>query len=231
MMLFFLCVVIMFLIILLVIRYSSIKISIINLEIDTDNKDIIGDYQIEVGIYFFKKIRIMKFTVNEKKVRRLQNSKFIKRISNINFGRVTKRLEKRLHDKMMLDYKNFNILNFVKVLSKEIKPEILKFKLNLKIGAQDIIVTTYAIPIISTLISFVLKLTVKDVKLKNKKRNYYYKIEPIYNKNIINLRLDCIINVKIVHIINIIYILLIKKRRSDKYERAPYRRSYGYSHE
>lgn len=231
MMLFFLCVLIIFLVILLVIRYSSIRISIINLEIDTDNKDIISDYQVEVDIYFLKKIRIMKFTVNEKKVKKLQNSKFIKRISNINFGRVTKRLEKRLQDKVMLDYKNFNILNFVKVLSKEIKPEILKFKLNLKIGVEDIMVTTYAIPIISTLISFILRLTVKDVELKNKRRDYYYKIEPIYNKNIINLRLNCIINVKIVHIINIIYIFLIKKRRSDKYERASYRRSYGYSHE
>lgn len=231
MMLFFLCVLIIFLVILLVIRYSSIRISIINLEIDTDNKDIISDYQVEVDIYFFKKIRIMKFTVNEKKVKKLQNSKFIKRISNINFGRVTKRLEKRLQDKVMLDYKNFNILNFVKVLSKEIKPEILKFKLNLKIGVEDIMVTTYAIPIISTLISFILRLTVKDVDLKNKRKDYYYKIEPIYNKNIINLRLNCIINVKIVHIINIIYIFLIKKRRSDKYERASYRRSYGYSHE
>lgn len=231
MMLFFLCVLIIFLVILLVIRYSSIRISIINLEIDTDNKDIISDYQVEVDIYFFKKIRIMKFTVNEKKVKKLQNSKFIKRISNINFGIVTKRLEKRLQDKVMLNYKNFNILNFVKVLSKEIKPEILKFKLNLKIGVEDIMVTTYAIPIISTLISFILRLTVKDVELKNKRRDYYYKIEPIYNKNIINLRLNCIINVKIVHIINIIYIFLIKKRRSDKYERASYRRSYGYSHE
>lgn len=231
MMLFFLCVLIIFLVILLVIRYSSIRISIINLEIDTDNKDIISDYQIEVGIYFLKKIRIMKFTVNEKKVKRLQNSKFVKRISNINFGRVTKRLEKRLKDKVMLNYKNFNILKFVKVLSKEIKPEILKFKLNFKIGIEDIMATTYVIPIISTLISFILRLTVKDVKLKNKKREYYYKIEPIYNKNIINLRLNCIINVKIVHIINIIYIFLIKKRRSDKYERASYRRSYGYSHE
>lgn len=231
MMLFFLCVLIIFLVILLVIRYSSIRISIINLDIDTNNKDIISDYQVEVGIYFFRKIRIMKFTVNEKKVKKLQNSKFVKRMSNINFGKVTKRLEKRLQDKIMLDYKNFNILNFVKILSKEIKPEILKFKLNLKIGVEDIMITTYVIPIISTLISFILRLTVKDVNLKNKKRDYYYKIEPIYNKNIINLRLNCIINVKIVHIINIIYIFLIKKRRSDKYERASYRRSYGYSHE
>lgn len=231
MILFFLCMLIIFLVILLVIRYSSIRISIINLEIDTDNKDIISDYQVEVGIYLLNKIRIIKLTVNEKKIRKLQNSKLIKNISNINFGRITKKLEKTIQDKVIQNYKSFNMLNFIKLLLKKIKPEVLKFKLNLKIGVEDIMVTTYAIPIISTLISFILRLTVKDIHLKNKRKDYYYKIEPIYNKNIINLRLNCIINVKIVHIINIIYIFLIKRRRSDKYERTSYRRSYGYSHE
>lgn len=231
MMLFFLCVLIIFLVIFVVIRYSSIRISIINLEIDTDNKDIISDYQFEIGIYFFNKIRIIKLTVNEKKIKKLQDSKFIKTMCSVDFGKVTKKIEKKIQDRVIKDYKSFNILNFIKVLLKELKLEILKFNLSFKFGASDIMVTTYTVPIISTLISFILKLTVKDINLKNKRKDYYYKIEPVYNKNIINLRLNCIINVKIVHIINIIYIFLIKKRRSDKYERTSYRRSYGYSHE
>lgn len=231
MMLFFLCVLIIFLVIFVVIRYSSIRISIINLEIDTDNKDIISDYQFEIGIYFFNKIRIIKLTVNEKKIKKLQDSKFIKTMCSVDFGKVTKKIEKKIQDRVIKDYKSFNILNFIKVLLKELKLEILKFNLSFKFGVSDIMVTTYTVPIISTLISFILKLTVKDINLKNKRKDYYYKIEPVYNKNIINLRLNCIINVKIVHIINIIYIFLIKKRRSDKYERTSYRRSYGYSHE
>lgn len=231
MMLFFLCVLIIFLVIFVVIRYSSIRISIINLEIDTDNKDIISDYQFEIGIYFFNKIRIIKLTVNEKKIKKLQDSKFIKTMCSVDFGKVTKKIEKKIQDRVIQDYKSFNILNFIKVVLKELKLEILKFNLSFKFGVSDIMVTTYTVPIISTLISFILKLTVKDINLKNKRKDYYYKIEPVYNKNIINLRLNCIINVKIVHIINIIYIFLIKKRRSDKYERASYRRSYGYSHE
>ncbi len=231
MMLFFLCVLIIFLVIFVVIRYSSIRISIINLEIDTDNKDIISDYQFEIGIYFLNKIRIIKLTVNEKKIKKLQDSKFIKKMYSVDLGKVTKKIEKKIQDKVIQDYKSFNILNFIKVLLKELKLEILKFNLSFKFGVSDIMVTTYTVPIISTLISFILKLTVKDINLKNKRKNYYYKIEPVYNKNIINLRLNCIINVKIVHIINIIYIFLIKKRRSDKYERTSYRRSYGYSHE
>lgn len=227
MMLFFLCVLIIFLFIVLVIRYSSIRISIINLDIDTNSKKIINDYQFEFGIYVFNKVRIIKFKVNENKIKKLENSKLLKKMSKVNLSKVTKKLE----NKVLKNNKSFKITKFIKIFLKEIKPEIVKFKLNLKIGFDDIMVTTYAIPFISTLISFILKLTVKNVNLRNKKREYYYKIEPVYNTNIINLRLNCIINVKIVHIINIIYIFLIKKRRSDKYERASYRRSYGYSHE
>lgn len=227
MMLFFLCVLIIFLFVFLVIRYSSIRISIINLDIDTNSKKIINDYQFEFGIYIFNKVRIIKFKINEKKIKNLENSKLLKKMSKVNLSKVTKKLE----NKVLKNNKSFKITKFIKIFLKEIKPEIIRFKLNLKIGLDDIMATTYAIPFISTLISFILKLTVKNVNLRNKKREYYYKIEPVYNTNIINLRLNCIINVKMVHIINIIYIFLIKKRRSDKYERASYRRSYGYSHE
>lgn len=171
MMLFFLCVLIIFLFIFLVIRYSSIRISIINLDIDTDNKNIINDYQFEFGIYFLSKIRIVRFKVNEKKIKKLENSKFLKKISRVDFGQITKKLE----NKVLSRYKDFNITKFTKVFLKKMKPEILKFKLILKIGFGDIMLTTYAVPFISTLISLVLKLTVKNVNLKNKKREYYYK--------------------------------------------------------
>ena len=62
-------------------------------------------------------------------------------------------------------------------------------------------------------------------------QNYYYKIMPIYGKgNILKLNLSCIINLKLVHIINIIY-MIIKKERSDKYVRTSNRGTYGYCHE
>ena len=66
---------------------------------------------------------------------------------------------------------------------------------------------------------------------KNKKINYFLKIDPIYqNQNIVNLQFNCIISLKIVNIINIIYILK-KKGRVDKNERTSNRRSYAYSYE
>ena len=114
---------------------------------------------------------------------------------------------------------------------KNIEPEIFKFKLKLKIGLGDVIFTTFMIPIISSIISCVLNKGSINLYKKNSKQKYYFKIDPEYNKIAVKLKLNCIINVKMVHIINIIYALIIKKRRSDKYERTSYRRSYGYSHE
>lgn len=224
--LFFLVIFILVLFIIFI-KNISIKISIINLEIDTDNKNIIKDYEFEYGLFVFNKFPIIKYKINENRVKKLKNSKVFKRISNLDFLNSTKGLEKNF----LKDYKSIFLNKMFKKSLKQIKPQILKFNLSLNIGIENILVTTFTIPIISTLISFILKKFTINVKSKKNNTPYYYKITPVYNKNIIKLRLNCIINVKVVHIINIIYIFLIKKGRSDKYERTSYRRSYGYSHE
>lgn len=223
MMLFFLCIFIILLLLILAIFFSNIRICITNLEIDNTITNIIKDYQFEFGIYLFNKIRIIKLKINEKKIKKLEKSKIINKISKMDFNKVTKRLKNKF-----IYRDNINLTKLPRLLLKKLKPEISKFKLDLKIGFKDVMFTTFLIPIISTVISFVLRFTTKNI---NNKKSYFYKIEPIYNKNIIKLRLNCIINVKVVHIINIIYIFLIKEGRSDKYERTSYRRSYGYSHE
>ena len=56
-----------------------------------------------------------------------------------------------------------------------------------------------------------------------------FSVYPLYNfGNSIKINLNCIIKVKIVHIIYVIYILL---RRRNKNERASNRRAYDYSYE
>lgn len=68
------------------------------------------------------------------------------------------------------------------------------------------------------------------IEIYNKEK-YSYEIYPIYqNKNLIKLDLNCIIKVKMVHIISIIY-LIVKKRRVEKSERTSNRMSYDYSYE
>ncbi len=227
MLLFFLCIVIVFILIFLAIRFSSIRFTVINLDINTTEKEIINDYQFEFGIYLFNKVKILKYKINERKINKIMNSKILKKLSNKDFKKITLKLEK----KVLIDIENRQLVKDIKKLIKNIKPEIFKFKLKLKIGLGDVIFTTFMIPIISSIISCVLNKGSINLYKKNSKQKYYFKIDPEYNKIAVKLKLNCIINVKMVHIINIIYALIIKKRRSDKYERTSYRRSYGYSHE
>ena len=225
MILFFLCLFVIVLIILLI-KNASIKIFITNLNIDTESKEILKNYEFKVQICAFNKIPIIGYKINEKKVKKIQKSKLIDKIANIKFEKIGESLQLNFIE----DYKRINKINVIKIIIKNLKLQILKFNFYLKIGTENVHITSYLVPILSLMLSLILNYGSLNVK-KAVVRNYYYKINPVYNKNLIKLSLNCIINVKIVHIINIIYNLLIRKRRSDKYERTSYRRSYGYSHE
>ncbi len=108
---------------------------------------------------------------------------------------------------------------------KSLKLEIESLKLKINMGIEDAIATSYLVAIIASILSIILPHLVKKEDIKNIK----YEINPIYNTLIFNLKLDSIINLKIVHIIYVIY-NLVKKGR-DKNERTSNRRSYAYSHE
>ena len=61
--------------------------------------------------------------------------------------------------------------------------------------------------------------------------NKKYIITPLYfNQNIVNIEISGIFEIKMIHIINIIYILN-KKEGVKKNERTSNRRSYDYSYE
>lgn len=99
--------------------------------------------------------------------------------------------------------------------------QIEEFKLNLQMGVNNIMITTYMVPIICSVISTIL----------NWKHCYKadYIVTPIYNKNGYRITFDCIISLKLVHIIHIMYILL--KKGEMKNGRTSYRRAYEHSYE
>ena len=228
----FFVIITMALVCIIVIFNSSFKLSISKLKIDTENGNI--DYEIKFGLYFMKKIRIIGLKLNKDKqekikrrIQKLQNSKLIKKLSNTSIKKIPLKLEKKLEREIL--FNNIKPLKLAKIIFKNLKIEILKFKMNLQIGLEDVIITSSLITIISVIVPIILRLTNKYIKNIN---NYRYKILPIYgNKNVLKLDLDCIINLKLVHIINIIYIIVKMKRRSDKNERTSNRRSYDYCHE
>ena len=102
--------------------------------------------------------------------------------------------------------------------------KVTKFNLNASIGTENVLVTSFLVVIFSTLISMLLT----HVAENKNKDDFYYNIVPVYeDKNIYEVEFYCIIEVKMVHIINI----LVKKRRVGINERSSNRRAYGYSHE
>jgi len=189
-------------------KYEKKKKEIKKIKKRINNKDTDKDtYRIILSLHLFNKIKWLKFNLNSKRTRKIYNSK---RLQKIDF----KKLEKDLK------------LEDLKIIAR-LQPKISLLNLELKIGTEDVILTSFIIFFVTTAISIILPRSIK----KYKEEKYKYVIQPVYmNKNLYKIQLDCIIEVKIVHIINIIYTFVTKKR-GEKNERTSNRRSYGYSYE
>lgn len=110
------------------------------------------------------------------------------------------------------------------IILKQIKIE--QFKLSLKIGTGDVFLTTMMIPILCSLLSSILLY----VSQGQAKEQFFYRVDPLYQEEYqYKIKFDSIINIKIVHIIFIIYIIL--KRRVEKDGRTSYRKPYDFSYE
>lgn len=215
--------------IILILAFLTIRfnIAIVNLDIDTSKDKIMNNFEFIFKIYILNIIPIIKIKLDERKIKEIQESKIIERLSNINLKKITTSIEKRFNS----EYKSIDILRFIVYVIKRIRPEILLFKLYLELGFEDIFLTTCSIPTISFLITLILKYGSVDRKLEKSNSKYSYKVVPVYNKYKINMKFDCIISIKFVHIISIVYNFFIKQRRRNKYGRTSYRGAYGYSHE
>lgn len=208
-MVFLLCLLTILLIVLIItiiMAKAKISIEVKNLKIKANKKMYISDnYKIIFKIIILNKIPILKFNLNNEKL-------VLERNKRIN--------------KKGLKEESF--------LKNKIKKEILKHfsdiqvnKLNLKIkiGTENAFFTSMIIPIISSIISIILM-----KKITNAEKQKYI-VEPIYlNQNILEILISGIFEMKMMHIINIIYVLN-KERKVNKHERTSNRRSYDYGYE
>ena len=199
---FIICILIFFV---LLITFSTIRIQVENFEASNiENMKKPKNYKIKIALYLFNKIKWIWISLDDKKIQKIsQKSKW-----------------NEVDIKKYVDVKDIKLV-------KKLSPKISFLNLKVKLGTFDIVATTYLVAILSTFIAVLLPYTIK----KYKKENYYYEILPVYSdKNLYEIKLNCIIEEKMVHIISIVYALL-KKRRVDKNERTSNRRSYAYSHE
>lgn len=187
---------------------STLKIQVQNLSLANIPIKQKAHYHITISLYLGKHIKWLWISLNQDKVQKLYNK--IK-LSQINLKSIEKTIQAE----------EFKIL-------KEIQPKISSLKLKASIGVESPIITSFLVAILSSAISIALPHVAKKIESKN----YQYEITPIYeNKNLYKINLNCIIELKMVHIINIIYILK-KKGKSEKNERTTSnRKSYGYSYE
>lgn len=197
-------------IIILLILFSRIRIEIINFKFySMRSKHTNNNYKIVIKLCVFRKIPILKVTITKSKLDKLI-LKLKGKIKNIEME--------------LLSNTNQIDKNSIKAMGK-INLMIKRINLNIELGTENAGFTAILIPLLSTLISMVFR-----KKVENYNKNVF-RISPIYiNQNLINIMISGIFEIKMIHIINIIYILS-KKEGVKKNERASNRRSYDYGYE
>ncbi len=202
-----------FILILLVIVCSTIKIEIQKLRFLNNETDKLQyDYLMFLELRFLNHIKIVRLTLTPQKLKRLNQKVNLKeKLQKINLKEMKKDLPQK-----------------VKQLEKQLKIQLEQLHFYLEIGTKDVIITSAMIALIGSFVGILLPKWIKQYRHEK----YKYKIMPVYqNQNVIKLSLNCIIQVKVIHIINIIFTLVKKRKESKKHERTSNRRSYDYSYE
>ena len=183
---------IIFFLIIIGLVFSKIKINIKNITIINKDKN----FDIEIKIYLFGILKILKIKINS------ENMIIFK--SKIKLQKIKKKI-----------LKNFNVNKiensiFKRITFRELKKlqlNVITLKIYLEYSTNNILLTTYSVPVISTIFGFLYNLSIK----KYDSLNYYFKINPMYlNKKYFYIEGESIIEIKMVHIISIMYQLLRK---------------------
>ena len=182
------------------------KLNISNITIEKTGLD--KEFKITILFKIFKKFTWAKFKIDRNKLKKIKNKIVIDK------------------DKIKKIEKDFKLKDIKQM--KIVYPKLTSLDFEVRLGVIDVLATSYIVAILCSAISILLPHITKS----GEENKYYYKIEPLYLKqNVYEIKLNCIFEIKMVHIINMIY-YFIKKRRGENYEqRASNRRSYGYSYE
>ena len=190
--------------------FSKIQVEIENFRLNlpkNKNKILNDTFLFKIKLVIFGTLPIINLKINREKLKKLENNLKDKKIK-LDINKIGKQITKE----------NIND-------AKKLQMHIEKIKLKINFGTENTILTSFIVPIISTIWSIVL--TKKRVK-EEKQR---LEINPIYNKgNLVNIVFEGIFEIKMIHIIKVIC-AKIKKRRVEKYERTSNRRAYDYSYE
>ena len=197
-----------FLAIILLFIFSKIRIEIENFRfISKAKRHINKDYKLIIKLCILGNIPISKVNITKTKLEKMELKEKIKQM-DIKLIKNNNKFDKKVAETI-----------------KKLKINIVDADLKVEIGTENAALTALIIPFISTIFSVIFSKSIK------KSNNQKYNVKPIYtNENLINILISGIFEIKMIHIINIIYIL-IKKEGEDKNERTSNRRPYDYSYE
>lgn len=187
---------------------STLHIQIKNLSVSNMEPKNTNEYAIIFSLYLGNKIKLIWFRLNDKKVRKIYSKM---------------QLEKLDFKKFRKDFK----VKYLKELPK-LQPKISYLNLDANLGVISPVTTSFLVATIASIISIALPYLSKSLK----KERYIYNIKPLYyNKNLYKINLNCIIEIKMVHIINIIFIFIKKGRKKNEQSTTSDRKPYAYSYE
>ena len=191
--------------------FSKIQIEVNNFRFQSTSKRHINkDYEVIIKLFILKVIPIFKINITKTKLEKLQLKDKIK---NIDF-------------KLIQDNKEFDKKALKAV--KELNVAIKNIDLYIDLGTENASLTSIIVPALSTIIAIILHRKIKKFE------NQVFVINPIYiNQNLVNIYISGIFEIKMSHIINMIYVLNKEKKKGvEKNERSTSnRRTYGYSYE
>lgn len=203
--------VIFFIILLTIIGISTLLITCSNLKLEIKKFILINKkvekFELIISLNLFNKIKWLRLKLDNKRVKKIRGSTKLKVLNKILDTKVLRKF-KDARKILAKDWKH--ILNEVNEF------DIEKIQLESKIGTENAAITAIITGALSAILGII---------LARKASNQQYKIEPIYiNKNYIYLSINCIIGIKLVHIINMNKRL--GKEVYQKYGRTSNRRTY-----
>lgn len=183
--------------------FSTIKIEIKNLKISNliTNKEKVtcadqnkySKYEVSIGLEILNKIKYFSLNLNYRKIKKITLKMHLDKTK-------IQELEREI-----------SISDIKEIMN--IKPKISYMNLRLKLGLDDVLLTTYSVPIISTLISILLPYTVEKKDINNIK----YEVNPMYNSgNIYEIQLNIGVKIKVIRILNVVYRIYKNKKNKSK---------------
>lgn len=170
---------------------STLKIEIKNLRFSNFEKNNIT-YKLKLTIYTFYKFKLFSVKLNNKKIKNILNRLHLKKIDLTKIK------------------KDFQISD-IKEISK-IKPRILYLDLDLRLGVENVVLTSYIVGIVSTIIATILPYITTTSQIKN----INYKILPIYNKNAYNIKLNNVVQLKTIDILIAVYNIAKLRKKNER---------------